>query len=190
MPVNVTGVKELQRDLKKIEPDLNKEFTKAMRDIMQPVRDKARSYIPSNSSMLSGWTRINVTAEQKYRAFPFFDQSLIQNKIVYSSGKTKSNRNGFSNAYFVRNAAAAGQIFELAGTVNPGGSPKSKSSNPNAGIHFIQSMGGQANIRGEAKQKGRALYKAWSEDNGKVIPAAIAAINSVINKFNNRPKAI
>jgi hypothetical protein len=189
MPVNVTGVKELQRDLKKIEPNLNKEFTTQMRNIMQPVRDKARSNIPGNSSMLSGWTKINVTAEQKYRAFPFFDQALIQNKITYSAGKTRANRNGFSNAYYVRNAAAAGRIYEIAGTANPGGSPKSKSINPNAGIHFIESMGGQMNIKGEGNQRGRALYKAWAEDNGKVIPAAIQAINNVINKFNNRPKA-
>jgi len=189
MPVNVSGVKALQRDLKKISPDLNKEFTTQMREVMQPVRDKARSNIPGNGLMLSGWTKVNVTAEQKYRAFPFFDQSLIQNKIVYSSGKTRANRNGFSNAYFVRNGAPAGRIFELAGTANPGGSPKSKSINPNAGIHFIESMGGQTNIKGQGNQRGRGLYKAWAEDNGKVIPAAIAAINSVVTKFNRRPKA-
>jgi hypothetical protein len=188
MPVNVTGVKALQRDLKKIEPDLNKEFTTQMRNIMQPVRDKARSFVPSNGQMLSGWTKINVTAEQKYRAFPFYDQALIQNKIVYSSGKTRANRNGFSNAYYVRNGAAVGGILETAGRVNPNGSPRSKSINPSAGIHFIESMGGQSNLKGEGKQRGRTLYRAWAEDNGKVIPGAIAAINAVVNKFNNRPK--
>lgn len=189
MPVNVTGVKTLQRDLKKIEPELNKEFTTKMRSIMQPVRDKARGYVPANGNMLSGWTKINVTAEQKYRAFPFYDQGLIQNKIVYSSGKTKANQNGFSNAYFVRNGAAVGGILELAGRVNPNGSPRSRSINPNAGIHFIESMGGQSNLKGEGKQKGRTLYRAWAEDNGKVIPGAIAAVNAVVNKFNSRRKA-
>lgn len=186
MPVNVTGVKALQKDLKDLDPQLNKEFTKQIAAVMIPVRDKARGYMPSNGEMLSGWTRINVTKEQKYRAFPFYDQALAQSGTVYSSGKTKKNEYGFSNAFYVKNKTAAGTIYEMAGRVNPGGSPRSKSINPEAGIHFIASMGGQGNLKGAGKQKGRALYKAWAEDNGKVIPAVITAINTVVAKFNSK----
>jgi hypothetical protein len=186
MPVNVTGVKELQKDLKDLDPQLNKEFIKDMANVMIPVRDKARGYMPSNAQMLSGWTRINVTKEQKYRAFPFYDQALAQNGIVYSSGKTRKNAYGFANAFYVRNNRAAGTIYEMAGRINPNGSPKSDSINPNAGIHFIQSLGGQTNFKGAGKQKGRGLYKAWAEDNGKVVPAVINAINTVVTRFNEK----
>lgn len=189
MPVNVTGVKELQKDLKEIDPALNKEFTKEIAAVMIPVRDKAKGYMPSNAQMLSGWTRINVTKEQKYRAFPFYDQALAVNGIKYSSGKTKKNQYGFANAFYVRNARAAGTIYEMAGRVNPNGSPNSDSINPNAGAQFIASMGGATNFKGAGKQKGRALYKAWAEDNGKVIPAVVTAINTVVDKFNAKRRS-
>ena len=184
MPLNVTGVKELQKDLKDLDPALNKEFIKEIASVMIPVRNKAQGYLRSNSQVLSGWTRINVTKEQKYRAFPFYDQALAVNGIKYSSGKTKKNQYGFANAFYVRNARAAGTIYEMAGRVNPNGSPNSDSINPNAGAQFIQSLGGQGNFKGAGKQKGRALYRAWAEDNGKVIPAVITAINTVVTKFN------
>lgn len=184
MPLNVTGVKELQKDLKDLDPALNKEFIKEIASVMIPVRNKAQGYLPSNSQVLSGWTRINVTKEQKYRAFPFYDQALAVNGIKYSSGKTKKNQYGFANAFYVRNARAAGTIYEMAGRVNPNGSPNSDSINPNAGAQFIQSLGGQGNFKGAGKQKGRALYRAWAEDNGKVMPAVITAINTVVTKFN------
>ena len=189
MPVNVTGVKELQRDLKELDPALNKEFIKEVAAVMIPVRNKARGYLPSNAQMLSGWTRINVTKEQKYRAFPFYDQALAVNGLKYSSGKSKKNQYGFSNAFYVRNSRAAGTIYEMAGRINPIGSPRSESINPNAGAQFIASMGGATNFKGSGKQRGRALYKAWAEDNGKVIPAVITAINTVVGKFNAKKRS-
>jgi hypothetical protein len=188
MPINVTGVKELQKDLKEIDPALNKEFIKEMSNVMIPVRNKARGYLPSNSQMLSGWTRVNVTKEQKYRAFPFYDEALASNGIVYSSGKTKKNAYGFANAFYVRNNRAAGTIYEMAGRINANGSPKSDSINPNAGAHFIESMGGQTNFKGAGKQKGRSLYRAWAEDNGRVVPAVVTAINTVVEKFNKKKR--
>ena len=74
MPVNVTGVKELIKAMDAVDSNLNKEMQAEIKAAMIPVRDKAKGYLPDNSEVLSGWAKINVTAEQKYRAFPFYDQ--------------------------------------------------------------------------------------------------------------------
>jgi hypothetical protein len=49
-------------------------------------------------------------------------------------------------------------------------------------------MGGQINFKGAGKQKGRSLYRAWAEDNGRVVPAVVTAINTVVEKFNKKKR--
>jgi len=185
MPVNVTGVKELQAAMRILDPNLNKEMNTEIKNAMIPIRDQARTYMPANEEVLSGWRKINVTAEQKYRAFPFYDQNVARNGIVYSTGQSKRNSNGFAFTNYVANKSASGAIFETAGRKNPGGDPKSESLNPKAGIHFIQSAQDRSPLKGSGMQRGRAIYRAWYEDEGKVYAAVITAIDTVATKFNN-----
>jgi len=56
--------------------------------------------------------------------------------------------------------------------------------NPAAGRQFIGGAGGQANMKGAGKSKGRAIYRAWAEDNGRIVPAVLKAINYTATKFN------
>jgi hypothetical protein len=185
MPVNVTGVKELIKAINLVDPELNKQMQKSIREAMIPIRDTARRYLPDDSDVLSGWRKINVTAEQKYRAFPFYNQEVARNGVYFSAGKTRANKNGFSFTHFVANKSASGAIFETAGRKNPGGDPKSESLNPRAGIHFIQSAQNASQLKGDGMQRGRAIYRAWYEDSGKVYPAVIKAIDITATKFNN-----
>lgn len=196
MPVNVTGIKEIQRALKDFDPTLNKTMRKYIRAQMIPVRDKARGYMPSNGEMLSGWTKLaGIIGPMKYRPFPQYDSSIAKSGIVYREGKSKTNQNGFASIFYVENNTAAGKIYEWAGRVHPQGQPwagkklrgshaYSNSNNPNAGKQFIGSLGGQTNLKGSGQSKGRALYRAWAEDNGRVIPAVLKAINYTVAKFD------
>ena len=39
-------------------------------------------------------------------------------------------------------------------------------------------------MKGSGKAKGRAIFRAWAEDNSRVIPAVLKAINYTATKFN------
>jgi hypothetical protein len=71
-----------------------------------------------------------------------------------------------------------------------------KSNNPEAGSLFIQALNAQGEIknaykrtagqsgRASRKMKGRAIYRAWAEDQGKTNAAIIKAIEKSRDKFN------
>lgn len=183
MPVNVTGVKEMIKALDAVDSNINKEMQAQIKSVMIPVRDAARSYMPNNDQVLSGWAKINVTAEQRYRAFPFYDENVARNGIYYSKGQSKRNESGFSAINFVGNKSAAGAIFETAGRRSRG--QQGESLNPNAGVHFIESANKLSQLKGDGMQRGRAIFRAWYEQNNKVVPAVVKALETVANKFNN-----
>jgi hypothetical protein len=64
----------------------------------------------------------------------------------------------------------------------------SNSNNPNAGEQFINSIGGE--LVGIEKQRGRALYRAWAEDQGRVYPLVVKAIERVATRFNRETELI
>jgi hypothetical protein len=185
MPVVVSGVKQLQKAMKNVDPALNKQMKSNIRSAMIPIRNNARGYMPSTGEMLSGWTKASSSLNTlKYRPFPHYDQSVAQKGIVYREGQNKRNNSGFKAVFYVANTSAAGAIYETAGRKNPSGDPKSESNNPNAGRQFIGRAGGLSNMKGLDKQRGRALYRAWAEDQGRVIAKVVMAIQSVAIKFN------
>jgi hypothetical protein len=191
MPVVVNGVKQLQKAMSKISPDLNTRMKADIKEAMIPIRNTARGYLPSNTDVLSGWTKLlpdltefGSKGYRKYRAFPNYDQSIAQAGIVYRAGLNKANKQGFRAAFYIANTTAGGAIYETAGRKNPNGSDPSESLNPRASIHFIESLGGSNNMRGSDKQKGRALYRAWTEDQGKVTARIVKTIEAVAIRFN------
>jgi len=187
MPVVVNGVKQLQKAMRDVEPQLNKQMSKDIKTAMLIVRDKARGYLPQQNEVLSGWGKGTASADTvKYRPFPPYDYSLAKNLIKYNAGTNRRNRSGFAAAFYVANISAPGAIFETAGRKNPRGSSTSKSLNPNAGIHFIESAESLSQMKGQNKQKGRLIYRAWSEESNRVIPAVVDAINTVATDFNNK----
>jgi hypothetical protein len=40
-------------------------------------------------------------------------------------------------------------------------------------------------MKGTGPNRGRAIYRAWNEDQGKVYAAVVTAIETVATKFNN-----
>jgi hypothetical protein len=187
MPVNVTGVKQLQKALNKVEPDLNKQMSKDIKTAMLIVRDKARGYLPQQNEVLSGWGKgTQSTDTAKFRPFPPYDYSLAKNLIKYNAGTNRRNRSCFAAAFYVANISAPGAIFETAGRKNPRGSSDSRSLNPNAGVNFIESAESISQMKGQGKQKGRLIYRAWFEESNRVIPAVVKAIDTVATDFNKK----
>jgi hypothetical protein len=197
MSVKLDGYKETLRAIRKIDPELLKEMNKEIKGIMIPIRDKARGYAPSSApGGLYNWDEgtqgKKITArnsafrtfnsEGKLRRFPFYDAEAARKGIYYSATPSERNKNGFRAMYYIANKSASGAIYETAGRTNPGGSPKSKSNNPNAGANFVSRMGP---LYGDGREnRGRMIFRAWAEDQGKVQGSVIKAIENTVNAFN------
>ena len=202
MPVVVEGYKELIQKLNAFEPDLNKQMKIEIKAAMLPIRDKARGYAPSPyPSYLYNWADKGIVRAQpqfntegRVRKFPLYNPAEVIAGIKYKAGANKKTRYGFSALYSVINTSAAGAIYETAGRksgyrgqpwVGPKGQGKdvSRSRNPNAGAQFINSMGP---MYGQDKFKGRLIFRAWNESQGKAQDAVVHAIEKATRRFNER----
>lgn len=61
------------------------------------------------------------------------------------------------------------------------GDPKSRSNNPGAGAHFINRMGP---LYGDGASRGRMIFRAWAENQGRAQAAVVKAIENTIAGFN------
>jgi hypothetical protein len=197
MSVKLEGVKQTLRAIRKIDPELLKEMNKELKGIMIPIRDKARGYAPTAApGGLYNWDEGSsgkkITAKNSafrtfnstgtLRRFPLYDAEAARKGIYYSQAPSKRNKNGFQALYFIANKSASGAIYETAGRTNPGGSSKSKSNNPGAGGNFVSRMGP---LYGDSRERrGRMIFRAWYEDQGKAQAAVIQAIVNTVNAFN------
>ena len=196
MSVKLDGVKETLRSLRKFDPELLKEMNKEIKGVMIPIRDKARGYAPSPvPGNLYNWNEgtkgRKITArnsafrtfneEGRLRRFPLYDAAAASKGVYYTAAPSRRNRNGWSSQYIIANASASGSIYETAGRKNPGGDPKSRSNNPQAGANFINRMGP---LYGDNPSRGRMIFRAWHEDQGKAQAAVVKAIENAIAAFN------
>jgi len=201
MPVVVEGYDELMRSLKNFAPALKVELDQKIEAAMLPIRDKARGYAPvGRVGGLYNWQKSyresksglqTPAAANAYRKFPLYDTEEVVKHIVYKKGPFKKNNYGFSAFSYVGNFSAAGAIYETAGRISgpdgqkwsgPGGSKNtSRSRNSAAGAQFINNMGG---LYGSGNQRGRLIYRAWNESQGKAQDAVLRAIQNTADNFN------
>ena len=199
MRTNLDGAIELRKALRKIEPTLAKETEKEIRNLLKVVSNRARGFVPSEAP-LSGWGNAVGIWENRV-----FSSSDIRRGIGYSTSPSKPNKRGFRTLATIFNKSAAGSIYETAGRKNPAGQPSqastrgkyssyidtsgsvNKSANPNAGRQFIDalpplvdSQQSSAAGRRTRKTKGRLLFRAWAEDQGKTNAAVIKAIEKTM----------
>lgn len=161
MPTEVKGAIALRKALKNFAPDLAKETQNELGNLLKPITNKARGFIPSKAP-LSGWTRSSRTAWGSDR---IWSTGKAKRGIGYKTTPSKPNKQGFRALARVVNASAAGAIYETAGRLNPNGREQapmarvvresqsnygkmirsgtknqSKSNNPGAGNMFIEAM--------------------------------------------------
>lgn len=205
MPVELEGAVGLRKALKQYAPDLAKETQKEIAGHLRKVVNRARGFVPSDAP-LSGWG--NDVGDWAYRAF---DSQTIKKGIGFSTAPSKPNKRGFRSLASIFNKSAAGAIYETAGRKNPqglppaqrerkfknggftmgwqGGKDVNKSANPNAGRQFINALpplvdSQQSNTPGRRtrKTKGRLMFRAWAEDQGRTTAAVVKAIQSANNR--------
>jgi hypothetical protein len=213
MPTEIKGALELRKALRKFTPDLAKETQKEMANLLKPITAKARGFIPGTAP-LSGWGKPATTgrfprysaSEAKrgigYKTTPskpnrkgFRSLAQINNKsaagAIYETAGRK-NPNGRPQAKRVEvNIPGMNSVYTTSTGKNYG-----KSNNPEAGSLFIQALNSEGSIvnaysrasgqagRASQKMKGRAIYRAWAEDQGKTNAAIIKAIEISRDKFN------
>lgn len=191
MPVEFKGVDNLRKALKSYAPDLDKALKKELAALAKPVVNKARGYAPAVAP-LSNWGR-------EGGKFPSYNGALVKRGIRFSTARSKKNMRGFSSGVRIVNATAAGAIYETAGRKNPFGQPwvgpagpagkkYSHSKNKYAGRDFIAAMGGE--MKGKGADKGRLIYRAWEEDQGKTQDAMIKAVLRADAEFQKKTGGI
>lgn len=161
MPTEVKGAIALRKALKNFAPDLAKETQNELGNLLKPITNKARGFIPSKAP-LSGWGKSSSTIWGTDR---IWSTGKARRGIGYKTTPSKPNKQGFRALARVVNASAAGAIYETAGRLNPNGREQapmarvvresqsnygkmirsgtknqSKSNNPGAGNMFIESM--------------------------------------------------
>ena len=212
MPVELDNAVALSKALKNYAPDLAKETQKEIAGHLRKVVNQARGFVPAQSP-LSGWG--NQTGIWEYRAF---NAGIMKRGIGYSTTPTKPNKRGFRSLATIFNKSAAGAIYETAGRKNPQGMPPAqrvkkyrngqfiqewqldktvnKSANPNAGRQFINSLpplvdSQQSNSAGRRtrKTKGRLMFRAWAQDQGKTTAAVVKAIQNANMTFVKKSDA-
>ena len=205
MPVEMQGAVALRKALNEYAPELAKETQKEVAGHLRKVVNRARGFVPA-SAPLSGWA--NEVGEWEYRAF---DAASIRKGIGYSTTPSRPNKRGFRTLAQIFNKSAAGAIYETAGRKNPQGQPPARrtiayrnggivpawesgkninrSANPNAGKQFIDALpplvdSQQSNSAGRRtrKTKGRLMFRAWAEDQGRTTAAVVKAIEAANNK--------
>ena len=171
--VEIRGNTDLRKALRRFAPDLDKALTKELRAALNPVVKQARGFVPATEEIMRGW-RPRSFSEAR---FPFYDASLIKSGITYSTSVSKPNKNGFTSNARIINKNAAGAIYETMGRKTPSS-------------RFVQNQNGKyaSQMKGKDKMEGRALFRAYEENNGKAREAVLKAISTAADKLNARAK--
>jgi hypothetical protein len=186
MPTEVKGVIELRKALNKFAPDLAKELTKEITASLKVIQRSARGFVPNTApGNLYNWDKVAVKEPKVFntsgrvRPFPRYDAATIKKGIVYRTGYGKPNSKGFRSLFRVKNSSAAGSIYETAGRL------EGQQRTPQ-GERFIQ----QGPLYGSRKMgqdmRGRVLYRAWEQDQGKQLVAIFKAIDTARDQLNKR----
>jgi len=166
MPTELKNANAFRKALKQFSPDLDNELRDELVGFLKPLVKKARGFLPSNAEAPSGF----VKHEVKTAKFPMYDAAEARRGIGYKLTPTKPNRQGWSSTISLHNKTAAGAIVETAGR--------------KSGISGNFTPRFQGSLAGRAKMAGRAMFKAYDQDQGRAKAAIIKALEKAAAKFN------
>lgn len=194
MPTEVSGVIKLRKALREFEPELAKATQKEIVAALKPIVVAARGYLPANDDVPSGWLkRENAGGRWATR---FYDQATARRGIVWKASPSKTNRKGWRSIASIVNKNAGGAIYETAGRKTTG--QQGKSINPEAGQKFIEELTKTGELkssdyqerigRNSRKFTGRAMFRAFAEDQGKATAAVQKALQKAQDNFYGKTK--
>ena len=216
MPIVLSGVEQTIAMLGRFQPHAAKAVQQKVKQATRPLVAKARGFAPATSPLSGWGKEVGAWAGRAYNGLDvklgigFDDTPTKPNRKGFSYSAYIYNKSAAGQIYETagrrhpngRSWAPSVQHYADAGTqaarpdymVRSSDKKYSQSANPKAGKQFIDSMDpiykatrvkGQRG-RSSKKQNGRLIFKAWGEDNGKVLGAVAAAYNEVINRFNGQ----
>ena len=158
--VEISGVKNAIKELRKIDPELRKQFNKDAKEVVRPVVEEAKSAYPDVvlTGMLRTWTQNGI---QKFPYSSRKARSGVKLKVD-TRGKAVSIINVAQN-----NPAAV--IVDMAGKKG-GGSRR--------GEVFI------ANLTEKAGRPSRVMWPAFESNETQVQFAMVQLINSVMERVD------
>ena len=173
MPASVKGAVALRKSLRAFAPDLAKETQKEVAGALKPITKTAKGYFPDDGQVLSGW----LARENSQARFPSYNARIVKAGVGYKTSPSKPNRRGFRSLARVFNKSAAGAIYETMGRKTPSS-------------RFVQNQSSKygSSMKGDGKMEGRALFRAYEENNGKARDSVLRAIKSAADKLNARAK--
>jgi hypothetical protein len=173
MPASVKGAVALRKSLRAFAPDLAKETQKEIAGALKPITKTAKGYFPDDGQVLSGW----LAREGSQARFPSYNARIVKAGVGYKTSPSKPNRRGFRSLARVFNKSAAGAIYETMGRKTPSS-------------RFVQNQSSKygSSMKGDGKMEGRALFRAYEENNGKARDAVLNAIKLAADKLNARAK--
>lgn len=218
MPVELDNAVALRKALNEYAPDLAKETQKEIAGHLRKVVNRARGFVPA-SAPLSGWANETGEWEYRafdagairrglgYSTAPsrpnkrgFRTLAQIFNKsaagAIYETAGRKNPQGqpparrvaGWTGGEFGK--GSFGKVWESGKTIN-------RSANPNAGRQFIDALpplvdSQQSNSAGRRtrKTKGRLMFRAWAEDQGRTTAAVVKAIEAANNKVVVKTNAL
>ena len=140
MPTEVVGVKEVMKGLSFIDEDMYKRIKTVLDPMMRQVEATAKGYVPSNTEVLSGWSK-PISSQVDYRPFPKYEYNNVRGGIGYKEGQNRKFKNGFQVENYVYNVSAAGRIYETSGRLNPQGRAPFTSVNQGGGTVAFKKSG-------------------------------------------------
>jgi hypothetical protein len=185
--IYVENLDEVMAKMKKVDPDLQKEFRRGLSQAVKPVAKLAQSFVPHqpfpgwrdvepNYPPQWGWANDQVhrgrTIGKDKRSRWKWSQTEVIRGIRVSTAKSKVQRiKGVTfgvTALAVVNKSVPGIIYELAGfgSSRSRGRTRRVSRNPNASEAFISKLQGTANA-GAYREK-RLIYRASQQLGGQV----------------------
>lgn len=206
MPTELSGALELRKALRKVEPALAKESEKEIRGLLKVVVNKARGYVPSEAPLSGWGKAVGVWENRVFstsdirRGIGYSTAASKPNKRGFRSIVSIFNKSAAGSIYETagrlsgvdgRPQAPSVNYYENAGTplaraaykVRSSDKKYSQSGNPHAGRQFIaalpplvDSQQSGASGRRTRKTKGRLIFRAWAEDQGKTNAAVMKAI--------------
>jgi hypothetical protein len=214
MPVVLSGVNKVLQSLSQFQPAAATEVELKVKDATRPVVSKAQGYAPATPPLSGWGNQVGLWKNRAYSSsevragIGFGDTPTKPNRNGFSYTAYIYNKSIAGEIYETagrrhphgRPWAPSVQHYANAGTqmaradykVRNSSKRYSQSPNPHAGEAFINSMGELYKVpraKGQVgqlkkKQNGRLIYRAWGEDQGKVLGAVAKAYSNVIQDFN------
>jgi len=183
--IEIRGNADLRKAMRRFTPDLEKSLKKEIGAALRPVVNQAKGFVPATSPM-SGWAGRSFSEGK----FPTYNAGTIIKGITYKTTPSAINENGFSSMASIQNNSRVGAIFESAGRIGPqpwvgpkagsNSNKVSKSNNRNAGQQFIDNL---PPLVSSLKGRGRLIYRAWANSQGKAEGATMKAIDIALTQF-------